>query len=122
MTASRRPRSRSTSPAGCRARNFGSSTAPTSCCSSAGGRSWPTPPRRIECMKTTASLAVLVLALAVVAAGCGSKKHAAGTTTTSTSTFKVGLSTDTDGLNDRSFNHLAYLGMQQAEKQLGVTG
>ena len=72
-------------------------------------------------------LAVLV-ALALVAAGCGSsKKSSSSTTTSGTSTasasggsFKVGLSTDIGGLNDRSFNHLAYLGLQRAGKELGV--
>jgi basic membrane protein A len=65
---------------------------------------------------------LLTLALAVLAAGCGSKKKAAGVTTTTTaaSTFKVGLSTDTGGLNDRSFNHLAYVGLQRAASELGV--
>jgi basic membrane protein A len=75
---------------------------------------------------------VLALVLAVVAAGCGSKKHAAGSTATTTTTpattttgsgsFRVGLSTDTGGLNDRSFNHLAYVGLLRAERQLGVNG
>jgi basic membrane protein A and related proteins len=71
----------------------------------------------------------LVLVLAVVAAGCGSKKQAAGTTTATAATttnaaasFRVGLSTDTGGLNDRSFNHLAYVGLLKAEHQLGITG
>jgi basic membrane protein A len=67
---------------------------------------------------------LLLAALALVAAGCGgSKKHAATTTTTTTTTpsVKVGLSTDTGGLNDRGFNHLAYVGLQRAGKQLGVT-
>ena len=67
----------------------------------------------------------VVLALALVAAGCGSKKQSTSTTTTTTtaaSSFKVGLSTDTGGLNDRSFNHLAYVGLLRAEKQLGVKG
>ena len=36
--------------------------------------------------------------------------------------IKVGLVTDIGGLNDRSFNHLAYVGLQNAEKQLGVDG
>jgi basic membrane protein A len=65
---------------------------------------------------------LLTLALAVLAAGCGSKKKAASATTTTTaaSTFKVGLSTDTGGLNDRSFNHLAYVGLQRAASELGV--
>jgi len=63
----------------------------------------------------------LVTALALLAAGCGSKKSSSGTTTTTTqSTFKVGLSTDTGGLNDRSFNHLAYVGLKRAQAQLGV--
>jgi basic membrane protein A len=69
---------------------------------------------------------LLTVALAVLAAGCGSKKNAAGTTTTASTTttatggFKVGLSTDTGGLNDRSFNHLAYVGLQRAASELGV--
>jgi basic membrane protein A len=66
----------------------------------------------------------LVTALALVAAGCGSKKSSSGTTTAATTTtqssFKVGLSTDTGGLNDKSFNHLAYVGLQRAQKELGV--
>ena len=36
--------------------------------------------------------------------------------------FTVGLVTDVGGLNDKSFNHLAYVGLLQAECQLGVTG
>jgi basic membrane protein A len=69
---------------------------------------------------------LLTVALAVLAAGCGSKKNAAGTTTAASTTttaasgFKVGLSTDTGGLNDRSFNHLAYVGLQRAASELGV--
>ena len=34
--------------------------------------------------------------------------------------FKVGLVTDTGGLNDRGFNHLAYVGLQRAQRDLGV--
>jgi basic membrane protein A len=64
----------------------------------------------------------LVTALALLAAGCGSKKSSSGSTTTtqSAAAFKVGLSTDTGGLNDRSFNHLAYVGLKRAQTQLGV--
>jgi basic membrane protein A len=68
----------------------------------------------------------LVAALAVAAAGCGSSKKATTTTapaTTSTvvaAAFKVGLITDIGGLNDRGFNHLAYVGLQKAAKDLGV--
>ncbi|HST14447.1 MAG TPA: BMP family ABC transporter substrate-binding protein [Gaiellaceae bacterium] len=75
-------------------------------------------------MKRLTAIA-LVTALAFVAAGCGAKKSSTGsttgsTTTTQASSFKVGLSTDTGGLNDKSFNHLAYLGLQRAQAQLGV--
>ena len=71
-------------------------------------------------MKRLTAIA-LVTALALVAAGCGSKKSSSGsTTTTQAPSFKVGLSTDTGGLNDRSFNHLAYVGLQRAQAQLGV--
>jgi basic membrane protein A len=69
-------------------------------------------------------LVLLVIALAVAAAGCGSSKKAASTTTpttTATSSFKVGLITDTGGLNDRGFNHLAFVGLQRAASELGVS-
>ncbi len=81
-------------------------------------------------MKNLALLA-LVLALCVAAAGCGSSKKSSSSTsptTTATTTsssgggaFKVGLITDTGGLNDRGFNHLAYVGLQRAASQLGVS-
>jgi basic membrane protein A len=82
-------------------------------------------------VKRLIPIAVLAVAIAAVAAGCGSSKSSSGTTTTTAQTttsqggggggtFKVGLSTDTGGLNDRSFNHLAYLGLQRAGKELGV--
>jgi basic membrane protein A and related proteins len=61
-----------------------------------------------------------LLLLVVVAAGCGggSKSSSPG----SGKHLKVGLVTDTNQLNDRGFNHLAYLGLQRAQKELGVTG
>ena len=64
-------------------------------------------------------LALLAAALVLAAAGRGSSRHAAPVAAPA---FKVGLSTDTGGLNDRGFNHLAYLGLQQAESKLGVHG
>jgi basic membrane protein A and related proteins len=82
---------------------------------------------RLDAVKLVAFAAVL--ALAVTAAGCGSSKKASstsGSTTTapsnggSSGTFKVGLSTDTGGLNDRGFNHLAYVGLKRAAADLGV--
>src|SRR3954451_1993624 len=67
--------------------------------------------------------------LAVLGAGCGSKKASTSSTSTTTTSgsggisntsFKVGLSTDIGGLNDRSFNHLAFVGLQRAGRELGV--
>jgi basic membrane protein A and related proteins len=67
-----------------------------------------------------------LLLVAVVAAGCGGSKTSKGTTTTSSSgsgdQLKVGLVTDTNQLNDRGFNHLAYVGLLRAQKRLGVAG
>ncbi|MFL5954031.1 MAG: BMP family protein [Gaiellaceae bacterium] len=79
-------------------------------------------------MKRLIPYLALAAALAAVVAGCGSKKSAAPTTSVapptttvkSGGTFKVGLSTDTGGLNDRSFNHLAYVGLQRAASELGA--
>jgi basic membrane protein A len=62
-----------------------------------------------------AALAAMVaIVVAVVAAGTGQAAHRAS--------VKVGLVTDTGSLNDKGFNHLAYVGLQRAEKSLGVTG
>jgi basic membrane protein A and related proteins len=87
---------------------------------------------------------LLALATAVLVVGlsaCGSSKSssssgggaAASSSTSSTSTsgssssssgskFKVGVVTDIGGLNDRGFNHLAYVGLLRAEKGLGIQG
>src|SRR5918911_699110 len=70
------------------------------------------------------SLAVLVVLVALVVAGCGgtSTKSSQGSSSTNASAngLKVGLVTDVGGLNDRGFNHLAYLGVQEAAAKLGV--
>jgi basic membrane protein A and related proteins len=73
------------------------------------------------------ALAALVAVLVLAVTGCGSKKSSSSATTTAATTtsggsssFKVGLSTDIGGLNDRSFNHLAYVGLQRAQRELGV--
>ena len=69
------------------------------------------------------------LAVVAVAAGCGnsgsggtSSPGGSGPASSSAPSVKIGLVTDIGGLNDRSFNHLAYLGLQNAEHQLGVQG
>lgn len=69
---------------------------------------------------------VLVVGLAVIAiAGCGKRGGAGGDSGgdgESGSGPSIGLVTDLGGLKDRSFNQLAYEGMQEAEQELGARG
>jgi basic membrane protein A len=64
--------------------------------------------------------------VAVALAGCGGKSSSSGGTTSATTSggkkIKIGLVTDIGGLNDRSFNHLNYVGLLRAQKELGVQG
>ena len=74
-------------------------------------------------MKLKAILVLVVSALALGA--CGGDDETAATTTAETEaakTLKVGLITDLGQLNDRGFNQLAYEGLKQAERELGVDG
>ena len=65
-----------------------------------------------------ASLALCAaLALTVVSAGSARPSKAQAT-----SGLKVALVTDVGGLNDKSFNALAYKGLKNAEKTLGIDG
>lgn len=67
--------------------------------------------------------ALLGMAVVVLAAGCGGGNKSVAnnnTTTTGGKTIKIGLVTDIGGLNDRGFNHLSYVGLQRAQRQLGV--
>ena len=59
---------------------------------------------------------VLAVGVALLAAGSAGAGDAAPG-----KTLKVGMVTDASGLNDRGFNHLAYVGLQQAQKRLGIT-
>ncbi len=90
------------------------------------------------------ALAIAALALALAAcgsstststsssgaAGASSTSSSAGASSTTSSTatssssgsFKVGLVTDIGGLNDKGFNHLAYVGLLRAESQLHIHG
>jgi basic membrane protein A len=65
-----------------------------------------------------------LLAVVVLAAGCGGggDKSSESTTTTQGAGAgkKIGLVTDIGGLNDRGFNHLSFVGLKRAEKELGV--
>jgi basic membrane protein A len=80
-------------------------------------------------------IASSALTLVVGLAACGSSKSSSssspaasttasspGTTSSSSGNFKVGLVTDIGGLNDKGFNHLAYVGLQRAIAQLHIQG
>jgi basic membrane protein A and related proteins len=62
--------------------------------------------------------------LGTLAVGCGAVKpnqQGGGTATTAKTAFKVGLVTDTGGLNDHGFNYLADQGVLKAQKDFGIT-
>src|SRR5919201_4542057 len=73
----------------------------------------------------TKPLALLAVLAVVFVTGCGgsSKKSSpGGTTTSANNAMKFGLVTDIGGLNDKGFNHLSYVGLQRAQKQLTTAG
>jgi basic membrane protein A len=59
----------------------------------------------------------VVAAALMLAVACGSSSGGGNA-----KQIKVGLVTDTGGLNDKSFNHLAYVGLQSAISKLGIKG
>lgn len=64
----------------------------------------------------------LIMVLSLTLVGCGSTATPnSATTNNKNANFKVGLVTDVGGLNDHSFNALAYQGLQKAKQDLGVT-
>src|SRR5919206_4521654 len=69
------------------------------------------------------SLALLAFVVMLVA-GCGGGGSKSSSDTTSSgktgSGKKIGLVTDIGGLNDRGFNHLSYVGLQRAQRELGI--
>jgi basic membrane protein A len=70
---------------------------------------------------------LLALLAALVPLACGGDDddggdEGAAATTQPEKTLKVGLVTDLGQLNDRGFNQLAWEGLKQAEKELGVEG
>ncbi|GLG02516.1 BMP family ABC transporter substrate-binding protein [Alicyclobacillus hesperidum subsp. aegles] len=85
--------------------------------------------------KQFVAVAASMFALTAIVTGCGTgaasnnaatngsnAANSAGTSnsagTTNGKTIKIGLVTDTGGLNDNGFNHLAYVGMTNAQHQL----
>jgi len=67
---------------------------------------------------------VLAAGLALAVAGCGSSNSSSSQSSSSGTAnsghFSAGLVTDVGGLNDKSFNHDAYLGLQAAHTRYGV--
>jgi basic membrane protein A and related proteins len=63
--------------------------------------------------RTLLWLGVVALCALIVGATASAQRQAP---------VKVALVTDIGGLNDKGFNHLAYVGLQRAEKKLGVQG
>ncbi len=59
----------------------------------------------------------LIAVAMVLVAACGSSGGG-----TPTKTFKIGLVTDTGGLNDKSFNHLADVGLEKAKTDFKIQG
>jgi basic membrane protein A len=63
------------------------------------------------------------LMLAVAAAGCGGDEgEEEGQPAQEEEAIKVGLVSDTGGLDDRGFNEFSINGLERAEKELGVDG
>jgi basic membrane protein A and related proteins len=65
-------------------------------------------------------IAVAAMLVAVVALTATSVSSAKSTSHSAASPLKIGLVTDVGGLNDKSFNHLAYVGVTDAQKKLGA--
>ena len=66
---------------------------------------------------------LLTIAALAVAAGASARTDGAAppqVKQAKQATLKIGLVTDIGGLNDRSFNHLAFLGLQRAKAKLSV--
>jgi basic membrane protein A and related proteins len=66
------------------------------------------------------SLGISLLMLLSMLTACGATSTTGGGTTTKK--IRVGLVTDTGGLNDKGFNHLADLGLEKAKTDLGIQG
>jgi basic membrane protein A len=70
-------------------------------------------------------VALLAVGMGVVVAACGSDDKSSDSSSSSSSSsakkkIKIGLVTDTGGLNDHGFNALAYKGLKRAEADLGA--
>src|SRR5919204_3133018 len=77
-------------------------------------------------MRTRIGMCALAAGLALGAVACGggggASKSAKPAAKSSGKGIKVALVTDSNQLNDRGFNHLAYVGVLRAERELGAKG
>ena len=72
---------------------------------------------------TFTSLLAAALGSALLLGGCGGADGSTGgAAREQPKTIRVGLVTDVGQLNDRGFNQLAYEGLKQAQRELGVQG
>ncbi len=60
----------------------------------------------------------VMAAILVAVLACGGTTS--GGSTPSSKQYKIGLVTDIGGLNDKSFNHLAYVGLEKAKADFGI--
>ncbi|MBD1373646.1 BMP family ABC transporter substrate-binding protein [Hazenella sp. IB182357] len=67
-------------------------------------------------MKKRTWLAMILAAMLILAVGCGQGNDQAA----NESGFKVGMVTDTGGLNDESFNQTTWDGLERAKDELGA--
>jgi len=63
----------------------------------------------------------LLVVVSMVLVACGGGAAPAPTTAPAAPAFRVGLVTDVGKIDDKSFNQTAWEGVQQAQKELGVT-
>jgi basic membrane protein A len=71
-------------------------------------------------MRSAAAAALVAVAALTATSVSSANSTRAAAPAAKAATLRIGLVTDIGGLNDRSFNHLAYLGLQQAQTKLGV--
>jgi len=70
-------------------------------------------------MKKSSVIFGLLAVVVLVLSACG---PAATVAPTAAPTIKVGMVTDTGGIDDKSFNNLSWQGVQQGISQLGISG
>jgi basic membrane protein A and related proteins len=75
---------------------------------------------RVRLLGALATLVAVAVLVGACGSSSGSSSSSSGGSSKPGSNFKIGLVTDIGGLNDKGFNHLAYVGLQRAARQLGV--